>query len=206
MDIFHTITGLDCTTSRVWYSQWRYFCVSSILCSSVPVTEDLPALSVLLPYFYKSLLPMMVGYTEVSNWMAQSIQGKFLLPPLIRLYLLWQRLCRENGLDFYKVSLHVVIMGGSHLRMSFWNILRDLLKISGWNTVLTKAEEIFMVKLKLCWGFTPHSNQTMLIVHFELAKAINTFNKYTEKVSIPYVNKQLKHSNRLDIMWGAYVP
>ena len=164
MDILHTITGLDWTTSRAWSSQSRHFGVGSIPCSSMSVTEELPVMCALLPYFYKSLLPLqwlsMVGYTEVSNWMAQSIQGKFLLPPLIRFYLLCQRLCGENGLDFYKVSLHVVIMGGWHLRMAFWNVLRDLLKNSGLTTALTKAEEIFIVQLNLYSTEVAHLIQT----------------------------------------------
>ena len=32
------------------------------------------------------------------------------------------------------------------------------------------------------------------------------FNKYTDKVFIPYVNKQLQHSTGVDIMWDTYVP
>ena len=43
-------------------------------------------------------------------------------------------------------------------------------------------------------------------VHFLPTKAVSTFNEYADNVFIPYINKQLQHSTRVDIMWDAYVP
>ena len=45
-----------------------------------------------------------------------------------------------------------------------------------------------------------------VIVHFLPTKAVSTFNEYADKVFIPYVNKQLQHSTRVDIVWDVYVP
>ena len=44
-----------------------------------------------------------------------------------------------------------------------------------------------------------------VIVHFLPTKAVSTFNEYADKVFIPYVNKQLQHSTRVDIVWDVYV-
>ena len=45
-----------------------------------------------------------------------------------------------------------------------------------------------------------------VIVHFLPTKAVSTFNEYADKVFIPYINSQLQHSTKIDIVWYAYVP
>jgi len=37
------------------------------------------------------------------------------------------------------------------------------------------------------------------------AKGINTFNYYARSVLIPYINKQLESSVRVDVVWDTYI-
>ena len=64
---------------------------------------------------------------------------------------------------------------------------------------------MFLIKLTLSWKLHTSLKQD-IIVHFQWTKAMCAFNKYTDKVFIPYVNKQLPHSTGVDIMWDTYVP
>ena len=44
-----------------------------------------------------------------------------------------------------------------------------------------------------------------VIVHFLPTKTVNTFSEYAEKIFIPYINKLLQCSTRVDIVWDTYL-
>ena len=61
---------------------------------------------------------------KISNDTCTAMQRKSMITVLASSYLLWQSLCSGNGSDIQCKSLvHVVIMGGSHLKMALWIIL-----------------------------------------------------------------------------------
>ena len=42
-----------------------------------------------------------------------------------------------------------------------------------------------------------------VVVHFLPTKTVNTFSEYADKIFIPYINKQLQGSTRVDIVWDT---
>ena len=44
------------------------------------------------------------------------------------------------------------------------------------------------------------------IVHFLPVTGVATFNDYAQNVFIPYLQKQLQSSTRIDIVWDTYLP
>ena len=44
------------------------------------------------------------------------------------------------------------------------------------------------------------------VVHFLSTKGNNTFDDFAENTFIPYVDRQLQHADRLDIVWDEYKP
>ncbi|KAL9954616.1 hypothetical protein ACROYT_G042180 [Oculina patagonica] len=106
-------------------------------------TNDLPAITALLPLFYKKAdTPAMIKHGMDVIREATSFLNPGQLPvitldqPLFALAksIQWQWPV-EYGEDRF-----VVMFGGLHLEMAMWSTVGDLLDVSGWTTILTEVE------------------------------------------------------------------
>lgn len=106
-------------------------------------TEDLPAITALLPLFYeKAATPAMIKHGMDVIREATS----FLNPGQIPVVALDQPLfalaksVQWKWPDKYGEDKYVIMFGGLHLEMALWSTVGDLLEGSGWTNILTDAD------------------------------------------------------------------
>ena len=111
--------------------------------ASTQMEEDPPALTALLPLFYKkAATPAMVKHG--MDVLRQAIT--FLNPNQIPVITVDQPLFALAKMVQWKwptshgEQAYVVMLGGLHIEMALWSVLGDLLDGSGWTTALSEAE------------------------------------------------------------------
>ncbi len=125
------VTAEDCIAWAAYHS------------SNLLPTNDLPAITALLPLFYeKADTPAMVKHG--MNVLREVTL--FLNPGQIPVITLDQPLfALAKAIQWkwpaeYGENNYVVMFGGLHLEMTMWSTVGDLLDGSGWSTILTEAE------------------------------------------------------------------
>ncbi|KAK3889720.1 hypothetical protein Pcinc_006286 [Petrolisthes cinctipes] len=129
----HLETKLTCGDAIAW---------AAYHASIQPPVEDPPALHALLPLFYeKSATPAMIKHG--MDVLRQAVE--FLNPGQIPVTTFDQpRFVLAKCIQWkwpgtHDEKVHVVMLGGLHTEMAFWNTLGDVLDGSGWTTALTEA-------------------------------------------------------------------
>ena len=107
-----------------------------------PLTEDIPAISMLLPLVYeKATTPALIKHgMDVQRQTIEYLNpGKIPVTVFDQHLFALAKLVQWKWPDVYGESVHVVMMGGLHIEMALWNTL-DILEASGWTVALTETE------------------------------------------------------------------